>query len=254
MKVIVLVALAILVVIGMVMYFGNSKRLKYTDYNYNPMNAYKVAVIAGTHGNEPAGAVALEKMIRNRTFDKLRGTTVGVRVIPRVNEWGLKLGTRRTPNVLHPDVNRNYNVKRGEIVGSEGISDDVATLTKDADLIIDLHEGWGFHQLQPSSVGSTLSYSGNLAKFLSQKAVEKVNETIRDNKKKFIVLNGDVCDIPTTLACARHTLMKDYILIETTGQNDIQPLSVRAQQHTILVTAILKAILDVESFVKTYLT
>lgn len=251
MKVIVLVALVVLVMIGMVMYFGNGKRLKYTDYNYTPRNAYKVAIIAGTHGNEPAGTIALEKMMRDRVFDGLNGTTVGVRVIPRVNEWGLKLGTRKTLSLQ--DVNRNYLVKRGNVEGREGVSDEVARLTKDANLIIDLHEGWGFHQFHPTRIGPTLSYSGKLGEFLSQKAINEVNETIGDAMKKFVLMNGDMCDIPTTLGCARHTLKKDYILIETTGQNDIQPLSVRTQQHAVLVMTILKSILNIEDFVKTYL-
>lgn len=251
MKTVVLVVLVVLVVVGVMMYFGSRRKLKCVDYNYNSRNAYKVAIIAGTHGNEPAGTVALEKMIRNRMFDAMNGTTVGVRVIPRVNEWGLKLGTRKTLSLQ--DVNRNYLVRRGNVEGRESISDNVATLIQDADLIIDLHEGWGFHQLHPTSIGSTLSYSGKLGEFLSQKAVERVNETIHDVKKKFIVLNSEICDIPTTLGCARHTLKKDYILIETTGQNDIQPLSVRTQQHTVLVATILKSILNVEDFVKSYL-
>lgn len=211
---------------------------------------FKISIIAGTHGNEPAGTNALEKLLDSGYFDRFsRQAPVQITVVPRVNSVGLKLGVRHQPNPLYPDINRNYTYDqtRGED-GVEAVSKAITDLTKDSDLVIDLHEGWGYHLVNPESIGSTLSHSGNsgsLAGKLSQIAVGGLNQRITSPSKKFVVLDPGrypACDIRSTLRCARHLAGKNYILIETTGQNDIQPMKVRVSQHIHLIDSILNAL------------
>ena len=249
MKVIIIILLVILVIALVYVaspreYFGLKPTLKYKDFgNYDSNKTYRVAIIAGTHGNEPAGTAALEILVGSGYFDEFakKHPNISVRVIPRVNEWGLKLHTRHQPHLFHPDVNRNYVIGENGEDGTESTSKQVAMLTKDADLIIDLHEGWGYHQITPESIGSTLSYTGKIAEALAHHSVGSINGTLH-SLYKFVVLDPKThpsCDISTTLRCIRHRVGKDYILIETTGQNDIQPLNVRLQQHQHLIQKIL---------------
>jgi len=211
---------------------------------------YKVVIIAGTHGNEPAGTEALNQLIDSgyfSNFGEKNRDRILLRIVPRVNDIGLRMGIRRQLNLFHPDINRNYiiNDYNGQEDGKESVSKYIVNLTKDANLVIDLHEGWGYHQLSPQSIGSTLSYTGELAGKLARNAVNSLNTTIDIPEYKFVVLNPKThpsCDIPTTLRCIREQKQKDYILIETTGQNDIQPLSLRSQQHWHLIRAILNSL------------
>jgi predicted deacylase len=227
-------------------YFGLKPTLKYKDFGNYGCGSYKVAIIGGTHGNEPAGTAALEMLVGSGYFDEFtrQHPKISVRVIPRVNEWGLKLGVRHQPHLFHPDINRNYVLSSGKEDGLESTSKQVVELTKNFNLIIDLHEGWGYHQLTPESIGSTLSYTGQFAGILAHKAADSINNTLH-SIYKFVVLDPNKhpsCDISTTLRCIRDQTKKDYILIETTGQNDIQPLMVRVNQHQHIIQKILSSI------------
>lgn len=250
MKPILIVAIVIAIVFFVILIknrdlIGINPILKYKEYGDFSRSKYKIAIIGGTHGNEPAGTAALEMLVGEDYFDNYvkNHPDVSIRVVPRVNEWGLKLGTRNQLHLSYPDVNRNYAIdERGNEVGKEPTSRQVIELTKDADLVIDLHEGWGYHLVTPSSIGSTLSFSGEIAKMLAHNAVSYINKRIRDATRKFIVLDPKgypSCDIPSTLRCIKNLVKKDYILIETTGQNDIQPLMVRVNQQQMLIRNIL---------------
>lgn len=247
-----------LLILGLVVYYyvshSTPEHYEFGRQTKNGTSPFKIAIIAGTHGNEPAGTNALEKLLDSGYFDRLfqqgRQPNISIRVIPRVNAIGLKLGVRHQPNPLYPDINRNYlyNPTTGEEDGLEPVSKAITDLTKDCDLVIDLHEGWGFHLRNPESIGSTLSHSGSpnsLAGQLSKIAVESLNSKIPFASKKFVVLDPKShpsCDIRSTLRCARHLAGKNYILIETTGQNDIQPMDVRVGQHIHLIDSILRAL------------
>jgi hypothetical protein len=67
-----------------------------------------------------------------------------------------------------------------------------------SDWVIDLHEGWSFHRLDPDSVGSGI-YPGNTqrAKNLAQQLVNTINTSITESHKLFITMQLD--EVPGSL-------------------------------------------------------
>lgn len=233
-----LVLILIILFIGIV-YYLHSESVEYFDFNVDHPRK-KILFLAGTHGNEPAGAIALERLMKSKYFERMsRECNISIRVIPRVNPFGLRYGTRWTLNILHPDINRNYITHDNVEMGNEPTSSRVANLTRDYDLVIDFHEGWGFHVIDKSSLGSTLSPTRNISN-LSESIVQKLNENIFDKSKIFTNLPQNTGTIPGTLSQIRTTLNKDYILVETSGQNDIQPLEIRILQVYSIISEVIK--------------
>jgi len=192
-----------------------------------------VLIVGGTHGNEPAGTFAIE----NLNFELKRGKII---MVPRANKLGLLLNTRYLPHkLLNRDLNRNYPREEGEFP-LDFISSKICNLAKKADFIIDLHEGWGYNLLTPESLGSGV-YPGNTkeAIVLAHNTVDKLNESISIPYKKFVVgLNNH----PELKSLRNYCVLnnKNYILVETTGQNDIQPLHIRVQQHQFIIYSVLR--------------
>jgi hypothetical protein len=105
------------------------------------------------------------------------------------------------------------------------------------DLILDFHEGWGFHKINPTSIGSTVTVSKNM-KELGNIIINNLNKIIKKEDYKFILLD-DICDIDSTLGCYSNNNNMNYILVETTGQNDIQPLEIRHAQIKNVIDTVL---------------
>jgi predicted deacylase len=208
-----------------------AKPLKYFDIVHRQPGPF-VCLVGGTHGNEPAGAVALLELAQRITIPRGK-----LRIIPAVNEWGLLHNNRyRSPlgaALATGDINRNYR-ENGAV---DEISRKVLELTRGADLVIDFHEGWGFHQCQPASVGSTLTPTDfEPAPQVAAAAVGEINQRFGlGGCKKFASLRDESCTIGTTLACHMQRNARPYILVEITGQNDIQPLNLRVAQVAAVV-------------------
>jgi len=195
-----------------------------------------VLVVGSTHGNEPAGTVSIEHIISNRLFSLQRGQLI---LIPRPNKLGYLLNTRCLPyRIIHTDLNRNYPRKKNENP-KESISFKICELAKKADLIIDLHEGWGFHRMTPTSLGSGI-YPGDtrFAIRLAYHAADAVNCSIRDQKKQFVVGLNNHPELHS-LRSFCNLINKHYILVETTGQNNIQPIHTRRNQMLHIIRIVL---------------
>jgi predicted deacylase len=196
-------------------------------------------MIAGTHGNEPAGRVAVESWINDHENNKNNKKHKGrIYVIPNANKSGSQLNFRyMTHNLVNPDLNRNYTD-----LGKDQVSHQIIQLIKNnnIDFIIDFHEGWGFHKKNPRSIGSTLSPTTPLSTDLANEIVDHLNENIEDEHKHFVVNMG--MDKPCTLRDYAKRNNINYILVETTGQNNIQPLDVRVDQTQKIIDYILKKI------------
>ena len=200
-----------------------------------------IGLLAGVHGNEPGPSIALTEMLNAGELRPSRGKVI---VVPRANSCGLNRNTRTQPGT-RIDINRQF----GEHDGMEATSKKLITTFKSCDIVIDFHEGWGFHldtkhkqrtnPFQQVSLGSSITPSSSqVAATLALKIKNKVNAQITDPLKKFAILWGDSCDIPTTFLCHRDTKGYDHILIEITGQNDIQPQAIRGQQTRDVVAAV----------------
>lgn len=239
---------ALVVLLLLIFINRENSKIKYYDfYPYlrypkfrspsNHPNQKSVCFIAGVHGNEPAGTKALEDLLKTGYFQEAaQSKNLNIRVIPAINEWGLSHNIRYQLNPIYPDINRNF---LGE--GLDETSKEIIDLIKDYDLVVDFHEGWGFHLINHRSVGSTLS-PGNtkMSLEIASRVIDKINESIVNPNKKFILLLNRSCEIPKTLSCYRENKQKNYILVETSGQNDIQPLITRKKQIIDVVNETLK--------------
>lgn len=237
----------ILVILILILYFfhnknhvidhfhvSNNKKIIYYDIISTPRPL--ICFIAGTHGNEPAGTNALMRLITTFHNTLKKGT---IRIIPAVNVWGLLNSNRYTSKLgvltENSDINRNYT---GE--GTEILSKTILNLIKNADMVVDFHEGWGYHKCQPSSIGSTINPTSNInAESIAKLAVKKINKNMNlKGCKEFSCLHNS-CEISSTLSCNMETNNKPYILVETTGQNNIQPMETRIKQINIIIKTVL---------------
>ena len=199
-----------------------------------------VLMVGGTHGNEPAGTVGLEKLIKSNLYIK-RGKII---IVPKVNKIGLSLGIRLGFNGFLPiDYNRNYPLEHNQIKPNKpyyNINEQIQMMVDNADFVIDFHEGWNFHKVEPTSLGSGLYSSKTpLSKSISLDIVNELNKTISEDKKKF-VCEGKHKDIDGTLNYYCKQINKNYILVETTGQNNSQPLDLRVGQVLFIISMLLE--------------
>lgn len=217
----------IFMIIGVFIYILSfNQKIYYKDFG-NRDSLVKICLIAGVHGNEPAGALLFHRLIKNGYFETITSLqNIFIRVIPSVNEFGLEHDTRYQNSFSHPDINRTFT-EEGEI---HHLSRDLLRLLKDMTLIMDFHEAWGFHRIHPKSLGSSLTVTGDFdTQELSKLIVQNINQIIPNPKYQFDVLKR-ICSIPKTLSCYLHKRNINYILVETSGQNDVQPLVVRQTQ------------------------
>jgi len=193
-----------------------------------------VLFIGSVHGNEPAGTLALESYFRKKIHMN-RGKII---VVTRPNRCGQALNIRWQPQYFplpQSDLNRSFYPST-----INQAANTIMKYIQEANIIVDLHEGWGFHQYQPDSMGSCVYPSPKL-KWLAEKCVQNINRTIANKKKHFLVrsiplLHGTTDEYTLTQTDdTKHTLM-----LETTGHNDIQPIGLRVQQQQIFIDTILK--------------
>jgi hypothetical protein len=224
--------------------------IKYYIYN-TKIEGPTILMLGGTHGNEPSGYHALNKfkdeLDKNLSIIK-RGKVI---IIPAVNYYAIKLGIRYIP--LLGDINRKYpEYINNNYKSDSNIINQIIKLSQESDFILDFHDGWGYNRLNKKSMGSSITPTNtDKSHELADIMLDSVNKTIENPDKKFIILadpeiiknkkkyyNYDYSkgiDIKGSLRNYQKILNKDYILIETTGQNDIQPLNLRIEQCNIFI-------------------
>jgi len=209
-------------------------RVKYYIYDSN-IKGKTIVILGGTHGDEPAGSYAVHNLM-NDLNTKLKLKSGKLILIPDVNYCGLKLFNRNAPTV--GDINRQYLVNSNNNSISK-INQKIKSLINDADFVLDFHEAYNFNRKYPSSLGSTLLPSNTkLSMNIAEKAMNDLNKTIKTDYKKFGILTDN--DIRGTLRDYCNILKKDYILVETTGKEHIQPIEIRVKQDEIIINSLLK--------------
>lgn len=213
--------------------------LQKININNNLKNILKnlkhpITYIQGSvHGNEPAGTHACLELLKNKIKFK-KGTII---IFPRPNPFGLFFNTRYQFN-FNADINRNF-INNGKCF----VSKKIIEIVKISDFIVDSHEGYGYYNEDNDSIGSSLSPTTDLSEELSNNIVDGLNKNIKETKKKFSVnYRFETCDIKSSLRCFCDKLDKDYILIETTGQRNIQPLDLRVKQMIFIMNKVIKKI------------
>ena len=210
-----------------------------------------ILIVAGTHGNEPAASYYFTNLIKSKYIPK-SGKMI---IIPRVNDCALKINCRSVP--LIGDINRKYyidnnvnsgiNRVNGETIKVNGeinrINKQIIDIinSNNIDFVLDFHEGYDFHKINKKSLGSTITYTFDKtgkSKDYGEIIVKKLNETITDDKKKFTLLDPTYKPIKGTLLSLLSELKISGILIETSGQNNIQPLQKRLEQIDLIFNLI----------------
>ncbi len=188
-----------------------------------------VMIVGGVHGNEPAGARAAEVILG---WPIKKGKVI---LIPRANVPGLAANKRLIPNLDTnlSNLNRNYpragkdEPARGEI--AENIWD--IALKYKPDCLLDLHEGYDFHQLNDKSTGSSvICFPLQKGQELADAMLANVNSTITNTEFKFVRRNMPI-DGSLARAGGEH-LNIPSMTVETTSK---QPMAKRVHQQEILV-------------------
>lgn len=226
--------------------------LKYFIFNGSKIKGKTVIILGGVHGDEPAGSVAIEQLMNKINTNELRIKTGRLILVPYVNYCALQLNKRFIDSI--GDMNRMFPTDLNSASMSPTINK-IIELVNSADFVIDFHEGYDYHRLNNNSVGSTITPNDTkLSNTIASTAFDTINDAIETGYKKYkiIILNKYLANkypdkysvknnfIKGSLLNYARLIKKDYVLIETTGQNDVQPLNIRVDQDMQFINVILK--------------
>lgn len=208
-------------------------------YRFGSRATPVVTMIGSVHGNEPAGTLALRNLIEtsNDRLNEFPGTLI---IIPEPNPSGIINNVRHAADPLYGqiDINRTYKCIEPNCPEITGIIKDIVGRS---DLIVEFHEAYDFHKINQSSLGSCIIPTHHNITFdASHEIVKNLNHNIPDPAKKFITLDRDSCEIPTSLSCYCETNNLPYILVEITGQLDKQPIKKRMEQVKTIADTVLE--------------
>ena len=193
-----------------------------------------ILIVGGVHGNEPAGAQAAESI---RQWPIQNGKLI---VIPRANVPGLEANKRLVPGLATNVSNLNRNYPRAGQTNNDARGELAQAIWKIAcdnhpDWILDLHEGFDFHQRNDKSVGSSvICFPLPAAQAAADQMLAAVNATITNATLKFIRRDLPI-DGSLARAAGEH-LHVPGLTLETT---DKQPMEKRVQQHHLMVRQLL---------------
>lgn len=203
------------------------------------LNGPTVLIIGATHGNEPGGYYAIKAFMNKLNNQEIVLTRGKIIFIPVVNYCGLKMNQRTNP--ILGDINRLYNSNNTSI---NSINDLIIKFSKESNFILDFHEGYNFNKIVKQSIGSTITpLNTELSNTIANFAVNNINLTISENYKKFnliqdVNINGTLYDFISNYNNT-NVLKKDYMLVELTGQNDIQPIEIRTSQGINIISSVI---------------
>ena len=232
-KIFIIIFIVIIMILFSFYLFINNPRV----YTFSSNSSGKTIFILGSvHGNEPAGTKSSYKLIKYLNANPPKDKII---IMPMPNLLGYYFNSRYQLKPFNADINRNFSDK-----GKDRISRIILKYVQQADLIIDLHEGYEYHIRYPKSMGSSIiPNKSKIANNLAHKMVEAVNMIIKDKNKKFVVSNfyyKKDCYLPDSLACYCNRNKKNYISIETTGLNpNKQDINIRVNQQLTILKSII---------------
>ena len=195
-----------------------------------------VLVIGGVHGNEPSGHRAARQIA---TWSVNRGRLV---VLPAANPPALAAGNRRIPGLDGDagDLNRHFEVMDDEARPTGPAAPAIWTFIESIkpDVILDLHEGYGFRAAGSKSVGTSIITHRAVDDPGQQLMLRAANQGIEDPRRRFVELDGMVAG--SLARAAAVALGAEAHILETTWKD--QPLSRRCRQHRRMVAARLVAL------------
>lgn len=190
-----------------------------------------VLLVAGVHGDEPAGPLAAERM---RSWSLFRGRLL---LVPRANQPALARGTRRAPGTRFADLNRNFPRAAGDAPrGTMARALWNAVTAARPDWIVDLHEGFDFNRTNKESVGSSvLHFPKDASRRQAERLVRAVNATVDAEERQFTLLGWPARG--SLARAGRDQLAISGLILETTRGS--QPLELRVAQHELMVRELL---------------
>lgn len=206
-----------------------NKNLEIYEFGKKLKKSINILIVGGTHGNEPSSSLSLYKLIYYLKKKKINNAHITI--IPMVNKFGFYTSNRYSQHFLkNYDINRKYPNKYY-------INSILTKYIKKADMVIDHHEGYNYHIYNKHSIGSSLS-PVNFNKKNLQKILDNLNKNIDKNflfnEKKGIPKNSLRDYIK------KNYPKKKYLLIETTGIHNKEPLHLRQYKSLYIIISILK--------------
>ena len=190
-----------------------------------------VLVIGGVHGDERAGHRAARQIA---TWPVIRGRLV---VVPAANPTALAERTRRIPGLEEDegDLNRHFKVVEGKVVPSGPAAPALWTFIEsiEPDVMMDLHEGYGFRAAGSKSVGTSIITQRDADDAAQALMLAAGNRGIEDPERRFVELNGIVAGSLAHGVSVEFNI--EAHIIETTHKE--QRLSRRCRQHRRIVAA-----------------
>ena len=112
-------------------------------------------------------------------------------------------------------------------------------LSKTSNFIIDFHEGYDYANKSNETLGSTITpaETENSLK-VANIVVNNLNKIIDIDYKKFKINHNK--KISGTFREYADINKFNYILVETTGQKDVQPLNIRKEQCINIINSVLE--------------
>ena len=219
-------------IVGYVLLFSCHRSLDIKTFD-SGKPGINVLLLAGTHGNEPAGShtlLRLQNLILKGTYKIKSGKLT---IVHNINPCGYYFDNRYYSVIGKKiDINRMY--KKGFIINKQ-----IEKLIPNHNLILDFHEGWGYIGKNEGSIGSSIT-TLNIPFQHEYNILTLLNKNINIIEKKW--LKNDIkLEVSNSLRELAMKNKKSYMLIETSGQNNIQPLHVRMKQNNIILNYILKA-------------
>jgi len=192
-----------------------------------------LTLIAGTHGDEPAGSVFLSKLVKSPPpFD---GRLV---VIPTVNQCGLWSNTREVPNAPDGDWDLNRQYPSTQNTKTPSLILRYLHFITASDLVVDFHEGWGYHNMDPHSKGSGIYSNGfGQSRSITAQMIKQVNKNITNKDHYFVTETLKAVPGSLRFFCTERKI--PYILVETSGKHDVEPLSERLVKLDVIVQTLL---------------
>lgn len=233
---IIIVLILIIILYLLINLYANNIEVYEYDSGIKGIN---LLLIGGTHGNEPAGSVALTDLIKDLYSKKYKLNSGKITIINKANKLGLLFDNRYLLHrFVNRDLNRNYPRTASESP-LDPISRKIIKYVDESDWVLDFHEGWGFIYENEGSMGSGI-FPGKTknSKIMANNILTSINSAIDDYNKFQLVY--DVHPTIRSLKSYANYIGVNYILIETSGQNDIQSLDIRVNQVRFIIDFFLR--------------
>jgi predicted deacylase len=233
-----LIILALVIIIGLIIYYKSIinnicyKEPEYFEY-IGKENGPTILIIGATHGNEPAGYYGIKEYMNKLNKQELVLKRGKIIFIPSVNYCGLQLNKRNHNTV--GDINRLYiDMENNNIINKL-----IINFSKTSDFIIDFHEGYDYANKLDKTLGSTITPTETeTALKVANIVVNNLNKIINIDYKKFKINYNK--KISGTFREYADINKFNYILVETTGQRDVQPLNIRTEQCINIINSVLE--------------